>query len=368
MLRSVHGRKLLLWGGSTRSGGDAREGVRSSTASVGSAPRPYVIDCERQPSSSPRARQRRPLLTCGSSPNASPWSTASSTRRAVSSAGWWISSPALLQRTTRARRRKTTHRRRSPGMRPSRCRCRAAVREGTRSKALRPVMGPAHVATPSLFDGVGRGRGRGGGSIMGPARGPARPRFAAPGPCLAKWWGVRKGRSEAKDVRSTLTRRPSRSYAPRPPDKLQCVPGAAPGLVGLPPLPVTRLPLRVRQRHDHSTPLRNGPVTGGSAPGRSRHRAAMGSTAAALQRAGSPEQPPRRPKAGVARHRSVLAMMRSRGHDDAPERVSDATGFGAGILRTAAGNPCATNALQGLAKWWGARRAGAERRNRACAD
>ena len=34
--------------------------------------------------------------------------------------------------------------------------------------------------------------------------------------------------------------------------------------------PVTRLPLRVRQRHDHSTPLRNGPVTGGSAPGRSR--------------------------------------------------------------------------------------------------
>ena len=35
------------------------------------------------------------------------------------------------------------------------------------------------------------------------------------------------------------------------------------------PLPVTRLPLRVRQRHDYSTLLRNGPVTGGSAPGRS---------------------------------------------------------------------------------------------------
>ena len=45
--------------------------------------------------------------------------------------------------------------------------------------------------------------------------------------------------------------------------------------------------------------------------------------------------------------------MMSAGHDDAPARVSDATGFGAGILRTAVGNPCATNALQGLAKWWG---------------
>ena len=100
---------------------------------------------------------------------------------------------------------------------------------------------------------------------------------------------TRKGRSEAEDVRSTLTRRPSRSYAPRPPDKLQCVPGADPGLVGLPPLPVTRLRLRVRQGHDHSTPLRNGPVTGGSTPGRSRHRAATGSTAAALQRAGPPD-------------------------------------------------------------------------------
>ena len=42
--------------------------------------------------------------------------------------------------------------------------------------------------------------------------------------------------------------------------------GPEPGLAGLPPLPVTRLPLRIRQRHDHSTPLRNGPVTGGSAP------------------------------------------------------------------------------------------------------
>ncbi|MCY4123309.1 MAG: hypothetical protein OXG72_20565, partial [Acidobacteria bacterium] len=33
-----------------------------------------------------------------------------------------------------------------------------------------------------------------------------------------------------------------------------------------PPLPVTRLPLRIRQRHDHSTPLRNGPVTGARPP------------------------------------------------------------------------------------------------------
>ena len=65
--------------------------------------------------------------------------------------------------------------------------------------------------------------------------------------------------------------------------------GPDPGLAGLPPLPITRLPLRARQRHNHSTPLRNGPVTGGSAPGRSRHRASAGSTAAALQRAGPPD-------------------------------------------------------------------------------
>ena len=50
---------------------------------------PNEIDevCERQPSSSLRARPRWRLHTCGSSPNAWPWSTASSTTRAVSSAG-----------------------------------------------------------------------------------------------------------------------------------------------------------------------------------------------------------------------------------------------------------------------------------------
>ena len=54
---------------------------------------------------------------------------------------------------------------------------------------------------------------------------------------------------------------------PRSPVRRPAVPG--PGLAGLQPLPVTRLPLRVRQRHDYSTLLRNGPVSGGSAPGRS---------------------------------------------------------------------------------------------------
>ena len=54
---------------------------------------------------------------------------------------------------------------------------------------------------------------------------------------------------------------------PRSPVRRPAVPG--PGLAGLPPLPVTRLPLRVRQRHDYSSLLRNGPVSGGSAPGRS---------------------------------------------------------------------------------------------------
>ena len=39
---------------------------------------------------------------------------------------------------------------------------------------------------------------------------------------------------------------------PRSPVRRPAVPG--PGLAGLPPLPVTRLPLRVRQRHDYSTP------------------------------------------------------------------------------------------------------------------
>ena len=207
---------------------------------------------------------------------------------------------------------------------------------------------------------------------MGPARGPARPRFAAPGPCLAKWWGVRQGRSGAEDVRSTLTRRPSRSYTlstsrqaassrharspwavrrppvpigpdrrparatprsrtrrgipatlPATPDTGHAVAlqtawvGVAgrggqlvlqhqerpyrvvallwrpavpdPSRAGLPPFPVTRLSLRVRQRHDYSTPLRNGPVTGGSAPGRSRRRASADSTGAALQQADLPD-------------------------------------------------------------------------------
>ena len=66
---------------------------------------------------------------------------------------------------------------------PGRSRRRATAGSGqqrTGSTAGRPE-DPTHVATPSLFDGVGRGRGRGGEvSIMGPARGPARPRFAAP--------------------------------------------------------------------------------------------------------------------------------------------------------------------------------------------
>ena len=55
---------------------------------------------------------------------------------------------------------------------------------------------------------------------------------------------------------------------PRPPVRRLAVPD--PGLAGLSPLPVTRLPLRVRQRHDHPTPLRNGTGEGGSVPGTSR--------------------------------------------------------------------------------------------------
>ena len=66
---------------------------------------------------------RPPLHICGSPPNASPWSTASSITRATSSSGWCISSPMLLRRTTPTRPRRTSHRRRSPGMRPSCCRC-----------------------------------------------------------------------------------------------------------------------------------------------------------------------------------------------------------------------------------------------------
>ena len=65
--------------------------------------------------------------------------------------------------------------------------------------------------------------------------------------------------------------------------------------------PVTRLPLRVGQRHDHSTPLRNGPVTGGSGPGRSRLSSDGGLGA---QRTGST----------------------GRTHDDTSERVSRGDG------------------------------------------
>ncbi len=70
-----------------------------------------------------RARPRPPLYMCGSSPNASPWSTANTITRATSSSGWCISSPMLLRRTTPTRPRRTSHRRRSPRMRPSCCRC-----------------------------------------------------------------------------------------------------------------------------------------------------------------------------------------------------------------------------------------------------
>ena len=99
------------------------------------------------------------------------------------------------------------------------------------------------------------------------------------------------------------------------------VPG--PGLAGLPAAPpVTRLPLRVRQRHDYSTPLRNGPMTGGSVPGRSRRLATAGS---GQQRTGS--------TAGHPKDRS--------GAEDSRSRL------------TAAGNRARGTRSKALAKWWG---------------
>ena len=83
--------------------------------------------CARRPSSWRRARPKLPLRMCGSSPNASPWSTARAITRVANSTGWCISSPRLLRRTTRTRRRRTTRRRQIRRMRPSCCRCPASA-------------------------------------------------------------------------------------------------------------------------------------------------------------------------------------------------------------------------------------------------
>ena len=75
----------------------------------------------------------------------------------------------------------------------------------------------------------------------------------------------------------------------RPPVHGPAVP--KPGLASLPTRPITRLPLRVRQCHDYSSPLRNGPVTGGL-PGRPRRRAVGGLGATADREHGRGGQAP----------------------------------------------------------------------------
>ena len=70
--------------------------------------------------------------------------------------------------------------------------------------------------------------------------------------CHARYWSC--------SVRSVCTCVVS-LLGSRPPVHRPAVP--KPGLASLPTRPIARLPLRVRQRHDYSSPLRNGPVTGG---------------------------------------------------------------------------------------------------------
>ena len=76
-------------------------------------------------------------------------------------------------------------------------------------------MGPAHVATPSLFDGVGRGRGRGGGQPIGSTASSIR---------RLDTWILRAGRlgnpgivAPASPVEACYARRRSSRRGSRPP-------------------------------------------------------------------------------------------------------------------------------------------------------
>ena len=92
-------------------------------------------------SRSRRARPRPPWHMCGSSPNASPWSTASSMMCAASSTGWCVSSPRRLRRMRRTRPRRTSRRRRqSRPTRPSCSHCPASVPAFSPRCSPRPAM------------------------------------------------------------------------------------------------------------------------------------------------------------------------------------------------------------------------------------
>ena len=60
-----------------------------------------------------RSRSRRYYACADWSPNAVPWSTASSIARAARSTGWWVNSPKLLRRTTPTRPRRPRQSRRN---------------------------------------------------------------------------------------------------------------------------------------------------------------------------------------------------------------------------------------------------------------